>query len=222
MHAARIDAEQFDHLDILRRGADRGPDARALDAGEHQCGDAKADAEDRDAIGGVGKISSHMHGKIQHRRHRDAVELVVQQGGSRFLEQQDQREGQQHLVEMLALAKAAEQGELQHRAEQCTADQCGRQRQPERAGHAGDRIGEIGADHEQAAVREVDHAHHAEDERKAAADQEQQQPVLQSVQDLGEQAGKLHQPSLQPVPGSANASAATPITRFSPPLASRR
>ena len=41
---------------------------------------------------------------------------------------------------------------------------------------------QIGAQHEDARVREVEHAHHAEDEREPARQHEQQQPVDDAVQ----------------------------------------
>ena len=108
--------------------------------------------------------------------------------------------------------------------------------------------GHVGADHEQRAVGQIDDAHDAEDQRQPAGDQEQQQAVLQSIEELREQSWKVHahcaagdcqmskpvrlvggpaaclqaQASLQPVPGSARFSTAMPITLFWPPSALRR
>ena len=44
--------------------------------------------------------------------------------------------------------------------------------------------GEIGADHVERAVRQVDQVHDAEDQRQPGRKQEQQQPELQTVQAL--------------------------------------
>ena len=54
------------------------------------------------------------------------------------------------------------------------------------------RVREIRADHVEAAVREVDDAQDAEDQRQAARDEEQQQPVLQGVEALDQKDGKVH------------------------------
>ena len=57
---------------------------------------------------------------------------------------------------------------------------------------ARDRVGDVGAEHVEAGVREVQHAHHAEDERQPRAQHEQQQPVAQAVEHRdGEE---LHRP----------------------------
>jgi hypothetical protein len=41
-------------------------------------------------------------------------------------------------------------------------------------------------------MRQIDYAQHAENQRQAGRDQEQQQAVLQAVEDLREEAGKGH------------------------------
>ena len=46
----------------------------------------------------------------------------------------------------------------------------------------GDAVGEIGAQHVEAGMGEVEHAHHAENQRETGAQHEQQQPVADAVQ----------------------------------------
>ena len=93
---------------------------------------------------------------------------------------------------MIALVEMAEEPPFEECAECCTAEKRQRQREPRRADTAGHQIGDIGADHEQRAVREIDDAHHAEDQREAAGDQEQQEPVLHAIEELREEAGQTH------------------------------
>jgi hypothetical protein len=57
------------------------------------------------------------------------------------------------------------------------------------ARHARQRPGEGGADHVEAAVRQVDDAHDAEHQCQAAGHQEQQQAVLQAVEQLDQEEG---------------------------------
>ena len=59
-----------------------------------------------------------------------------------------------------------------------------RQGEPQRTSATGDDESDIGANHEQAAMGEVDHAHDTEDQGKATADQKKQQPILQPIQEL--------------------------------------
>jgi hypothetical protein len=43
-------------------------------------------------------------------------------------------------------------------------------------------ITNVGTQHVEAGVRKIEHAHHAEDQRQARAEHEEQQPVAQPVQ----------------------------------------
>jgi hypothetical protein len=57
------------------------------------------------------------------------------------------------------------------------------------------REGHVGTDHVEAAMRQVDDAHDAEDERKPTGNQEEQQPVLDSVQTLNKENDRIHMAS---------------------------
>ena len=59
-----------------------------------------------------------------------------------------------------------------------------RRAEHEAAGPGREGGGEIGADHVERAVRQIDQVHDAEDERQPGRQQEQQQAELQSVQAL--------------------------------------
>ena len=67
------------------------------------------------------------------------------------------------------------------------------QREPEAAGELVDRKPEERAQHEERAVREAHDVHQAEDEGEAGCHQEQQHPIDQPVQELGDD--ELHAPS---------------------------
>ena len=83
---------------------------------------------------------------------------------------------------MFAVVKIAEEETLEQEAQRNAGRNRDRQRQPERPGGPNDQERRIRAHHEQAAVGQVDDPQHAEDEREAARDQKQQQPVLQPVE----------------------------------------
>jgi hypothetical protein len=65
-----------------------------------------------------------------------------------------------------------------------------REREAARPGR--DPVREIGAQHVEGAVREVDHAQDAEHERQPGRDQEQHEPVLHGVQELHGEGGEVH------------------------------
>jgi hypothetical protein len=110
------------------------------------------------------------------------MEVVPDQHGATFLKQQDQREGKQDLIKMLTMVEAPEKATLKQRAKGQAPKHRGRQGKPKRTRAAGDDEGDIGANHEKAAMGEIDHAHDAKDQGKATADQKQQQPVLLPIQ----------------------------------------
>ena len=115
----------------------------------------------------------------------DAVDVVADQDAAQLLEHQDQAEGEQHLVQMVAAVQAADQQPLQHAV---PAPRPGTMpsgsADPQTACPLRQREREVGADHVEAAVREVDHAHDAEDQREPARDQEQEQAVLNAIENL--------------------------------------
>src|SRR4029077_1714895 len=115
------------------------------------------------------------------------VENVADQQRAELLEQQDQREGEQDLIEMLAIVEITEQKALEEQAEGNADQDRDRQCQPQRSSGPHDQERRIRAHHEQTAVGQIDHAQHAEDERQAASDEKQQQPVLKSIQQLSDE-----------------------------------
>ena len=88
---------------------------------------------------------------------------------------------------MIASVEPAQDAEFECRTEAADQQRCGDQRHPEFAGDLHGRIADIGAQHEERAVREVDDAHDAEDQREADAEEEQQCRLRQRIQALGDQ-----------------------------------
>jgi hypothetical protein len=121
------------------------------------------------------------------------VHVVVDQDAAQFLEDEDQSIGHQHLLQMVALVQVRHEQPLEQIAEYHRQHQSRHERRDEIAAEDRcERIREVGTDHVEAAVRQVDHAHDAEDQRQTAGDQEQQQSVLQRVQALDEEGGQIH------------------------------
>ncbi len=138
---------------------------------------------------------------------------------------------QQHLVEMVAVVEKAHHQPLEDDSEDEGDGNAGGDAEPETRDDARERECEVRAEHVEAAVREVDDPHDAEDEGQAARDEEEQQPVLHRVQDLDEKDRRFHDGrpailfqavSLQPRAGSSSAFQATAMYLFCSPTTWRR
>ena len=112
------------------------------------------------------------------------MHVVAEEDAPELFENQDQAEGEQHLIEVVALVQTAEQRNLQQHADNERDADAEREGEPKAARNAGEPVSEIGADHVKTAVRKIDHAHDAENKRQTARQQEQQQAVLNAVQEL--------------------------------------
>ena len=121
-------------------------------------------------------------GRAAQRLGRREVDAETAPGQDHELEDDErQAEGNEQLGHVAELVDAAQADALEQRAER--ADHEGRddQARPE-ADEARDRVGDVAAQHVEAGVRKVEHAHHAEDERQPRAQHEEQQPVAQAVE----------------------------------------
>jgi len=94
---------------FLRSGSDYGSHLSALDPPEQQQREREADTDDGEAVGGIAEASRDRHREIEHRGYGYRIEIVAHQERARLFEQQDEGEGQQHLVEMLAGVEITEE-----------------------------------------------------------------------------------------------------------------
>ncbi len=125
--------------------------------------------------------------------HRHAERRRTPDEFHRLIEKDDDAEGRQHLIEMAAVVEMPEDQHLQQQSERQRCRQRQRQPQQKAAGHRGKGRRQIGADHVLDAMGEVDKVHHAEHQRQAGGDQEQDQSKLQSVEDLDQEEGEGHE-----------------------------
>src|SRR5437763_1146446 len=92
---------------------------------------------------------------------------------------------------MVTPIEAPKEQELQPEPDRDAEGDADDDREPEIAHELGQREGDIGPHHVEAAMGEIDYAHDAEDEREPTRHQEEQQPVLNAVQDLNEEDGAV-------------------------------
>jgi hypothetical protein len=137
-------------------------------------------------------------------RHLDAVHVVAHEDGAQLLEHQNEPVGHEHLLQVVALVKVAEEGPFEHVAEDGRQHHAGHQHQqklvPEQRC---ERERHVRADHVKAAMGEVDHAHDPEDQREPRGHQEEQESVLNRVQALDEKGAEIH---VEIIPGWAGRS----------------
>src|SRR5690606_26070822 len=105
---------------------------------------------------------------------------------------QNQSVGHQHLQQVLTFVQKTEKAPLQQVTEGQSQNDTQRQRYGKVINIHAQRIYQIGADHEETAVRQIDDAHDAKDQRQPAGDQKQQQPVLHTVQTLNQKCCYIH------------------------------
>ena len=88
------------------------------------------------------------------------------------------------MIEMIAAIKPAHGDHLHRHADHSVATSASTRAEHEAAGPGRQGGGEIGADHVERAVRQIDQVHDAEHQRQSRRQQKQQQSELQPVQAL--------------------------------------
>ena len=125
------------------------------------------------------------------------MHVVTDEHAAQFLEDQNQPVRHEHLLQVLALIQEAEKPPFQQITQQHGQHEPDQKRCKETAAKrcTYDRrqgVSHVGTDHVEAAVRQIDDAHDAEDQGQPGRDQEQQQSVLQRVQTLDQEGRQVH------------------------------
>ena len=175
-------ADAARHLHVVDAGADHGAEPRALhqdiqrnrrDDREHK--HHETEGREREA----GKADRRT--QLGWRGQRPRVAGPDQQAQVRNDERDAERD--QHLPLHVA-GQLAQDQPLEQDADQSDAEAGAEHREPEAAAEVGDGGAEIGAEHEEAAMREIGNAHQAEGEREAGGEQKQQAAEGDAVQRL--------------------------------------
>src|SRR6218665_130302 len=135
----------------------------------------------------------------QARRARAEQFLGPPEPQHRVLDDQHQRKRGQQLEQFRRAVDAAQQQDFHQRPERPRRQRRQQQRGPKTqalAQQGGQRIGHEDAQHEERAMRKVHDARDPEDQRQPGAHQEQRGGPRQSVEQLNDETGKIHCPSL--------------------------
>ena len=109
-----------------------------------------------------------------------------------MIEEENDAEGRDDVIEVVAVIELPEHHEFEQQPEGERGGEREHERRQKVAGEGVEGHREIGAQHVLDAVRQVDEVHHAEHQREAGRDQEQQDAELQPVEDLNDEKGSGH------------------------------
>ncbi len=189
---AHIGAHGHRHLAVGGAGTHLHADARARDQHIEQQRHRQADADDEQPVGRVGEARQQFHRAGQRGRRIERHRLRAPDHAHGLVGHQQDREGAQHLREMVSPVEPPQHRHLQQHADRRRGERAAREADPERARRRGDGRDQVGAHHVERAVRQVDHVHDAEHQREAGGQQEQHQPELQAVERLLEKQEPRH------------------------------
>jgi hypothetical protein len=194
---ADIDAEGGDHFAVGLAGADLHAEPGLRDQQAKPGRDHETGNDDCQPIGRIGQAAGQ-HDRTGEKSRRVEIERKgAEDEADTFGKHQHQREGRQHLVEVIAVIEPANHHDLDQSAKRRSRHKAGDQADPEGAGPGGDRRADEAPDHEQRAMGEVDQSHDTKDQGQAGRHQEQHDAELQAVEDLLEKKGNGHR-----LPGS--------------------
>jgi len=159
-----------------QRGLHDEADARALQQQPQRDEHADGDRHHEDAQRRIVRAPEGEERLLEDRGRRVGQRILAPDQLDDLLDQIGEAEGEQELRDVTVAMDMPEAETLDHRTEE--TNQKGRQdhRQPE-ARHRTDRVGQIGAEHVEARMGEIEHSHHREDEGQSARQHEQQKAV---------------------------------------------
>src|SRR5437773_1458001 len=132
---------------------------------------------------------------VEARGERQRADLASGDESDEIADHKRDADGEEHLVEVAA-TEPPEQQRFDREAERSDEQRGEEQPQPELTGALHDGERDVRAEHVEAAVREVDHVHHPEDERQPGGEDEKQGAERDAVQrlldhDFGTHPGRL-------------------------------
>jgi hypothetical protein len=172
-----VHAHHADHLAVIGRGADQPAELRAGEQEPERERHQRAEREHEQVVGGeVPAPDVHRPGEDRRTRHRPVVGTPDELDG--VADDEHERVRDEELLQLLPAVDGTEERRLHERAHDGHARRGQHERDPERGGGAdeerGDRVAQVGAQHVERAVGEVEHAHDAEDQGEARGDEEQE------------------------------------------------
>jgi hypothetical protein len=189
-----VDAERADHLAVLRRGADQ-PAKAGLGEQEMQAEEHDRPGRDQEDVIAREPPVEELDRAAQPRRARPEQVLVAPDEQRGVVDHQQDREGRQQLEQLGRLVDAAQQQDLDQRADRGDRERRDEETAPkaEPAADLGrDAVGDVDAQHVERAVGDVDDAGDAEDQRQSGTDEEQSGRGREPVERLEQEGVEGH------------------------------
>ena len=151
---------------------------------QSRSGHGEPDEDDDRAIDGIANARRELDVAAEPRRQRRIYGRAAPEHRDQLVEEEDQPEGGEHLIEVVALVQRAQRDELGDDADGQRGGQREQDGEQEAAGVRVKGRGEVGAHHVEGAVGEVDEVHDAEHERQPRGHEEEHHAELEAVQRL--------------------------------------
>ena len=169
-----IDAERADHLAVLRRRPHQPAEARAREREMQRQQHHRADKNQEQVVARQ-LAAEHFDRAAQARRARPEQVFRSPQPERGVVDDQHQREGGEQLEQFGRAINPPQQHDLDQRADDADDKRGGDDAAPEAeraADMGGEGIGDVGPQHIEGPVRDIDDAGDAEDQRQAGGDEE--------------------------------------------------
>jgi hypothetical protein len=176
----------MDHFGILRHRADQQAGTRALE--ELPDGDCGGDAEpDEEQAIKRKRLVEDDHDATQGIGNAGAERLHAPDQPDHLAQHDGEAEGEQQIgAAVSAPVEAAKQRPFERHADQPDDNRRDHERHQKTSGDNVRGVADIGAEHENDAVGEIDDAHDPEDQRQSARDEKQDRRLRQRIEALGQ------------------------------------
>ena len=173
----------------MRRGADHLAELGARKTEAEDQRHRQRDADQEQIIGRHHAAGDEQRHHLERRRHAHRLEFRTPDHPHDVVEDQHEGVADQKLHQHVGAIDPAHEHALEDQAENRGAGGAAQHRQREAAGELIGRHREIGAEHVEGAVAEIDHLEHAENQRQPDGDEKQQHADDEAAGGLRHQAG---------------------------------
>ena len=194
-----VDAERRHHLAVLRRRAHQHAPGSAAEEDPQEREDERTERDQQEVVGRKG-LAEEIDRALEAGRARTEQFARPPDQQREILNDERDAEGGEQLKQFRRVVDAAQQKHFDERADRGDGERGDYDRAPE-ADHAaqpfGQRVPDIGAQHVERAMREIDDAGDAEDDREAGGDEKQRAGTREPRDELDEIEAQGRMPPLE-------------------------
>ena len=183
-----VDAERRHHLAILSRGAHQHAPGRAVEDEPDERENERSERDQQQVVSREG-VAEEVDRALEAGRARAEQLARAPDQQHEILDDERDAEGREQLKQNRRVVDAAQQQHFDQRADHGDAERGEHDRGPEANGAAepvGQRVTDIGAEHVEGAMGEIDDAGYAENDREAGSDEKQRAGAREPGDELDE------------------------------------